>query len=69
MIAIGGSVTVSGHVLNLRLMLHDLCAGASGELGFAGSMWSACHGSLGRGGSLHIQHMTAFWRTCLALCL
>jgi hypothetical protein len=67
--AYGGVVTLSGHGLKRRLMLHDLCAGARGELGFAGSMWSACQGSLGLGGSWQIQQMVACWRTCLALCL
>jgi hypothetical protein len=49
-----------------RLMLHDLCAFASGESASAGTIWSACQGSLGRSGSPQIQQGPGASRTSLA---
>ena len=49
------------------LLLHDLCAAASGLLGSDGMRWSAVNGSLGRFPSPHIQQCVAVSLTCFAL--
>jgi hypothetical protein len=51
-----------------RLLLHDLWAAASGELGSAGMRWSAVNGSLvPLLPSPQIQQLVAVSRTCFAL--
>ena len=59
-------VLVGGGV-RLR-MLHDLCAGLSGESGSPAFTWSAWIGSSGVGGSPHIQHWVALVRMMAAIC-
>ncbi len=59
-------VWVFVYVLLPLLLLHDLCAGASGLFMSAGITWSAVHWSSGLYPSPHNQQIVALSRTCLA---
>lgn len=65
MVGAGGVGGRGGGVLPLRL-LQDLCAGKSGELGSAGSRWSAVQGSSSRFVCPQIQQVIALALTIAA---
>ena len=50
-----------------RLRLQEACAALSSLKGLAGSMWSACQGSLARADSPHRWHSMAVSLICFAL--
>ncbi len=62
----GGFMFPAPYPLLLLRLLHVLCAGRRGELGFPGMRWSASQGSLGLAPSPHRWHWVAVARTCFA---